>query len=93
MIVRNQHADRLTFSTDLAAAVADSEIVFIAVGTPMGADGHADLSAVRAVAAAIGRALNGPKIVVSKSTVPVETGELCRASSPRTRPAIITSTW
>jgi UDPglucose 6-dehydrogenase len=84
MIVRNQHADRLTFSTDLAAAVADSEIVFIAVGTPMGADGHADLSAVRAVAAAI---------VVSKSTVPVETGELCRASSPRTRPAIITSTW
>ena len=42
----------------------------------MGADGEADLSAVRAVAAEIGRALNGPKIVVSKSTVPVETGEL-----------------
>jgi UDPglucose 6-dehydrogenase len=76
MIVRNQHAGRLSFSSDVNAAVAASDIIFIAVGTPMGEDGHADLSAVRAVAAAIGRALNGPKIVVSKSTVPVETGEL-----------------
>jgi UDPglucose 6-dehydrogenase len=76
MIVRNQHAGRLTFSSDVAAGVRDSEIIFIAVGTPMGDDGHADLSAVRAVAKAIGQALNGPKIVVSKSTVPVETGEL-----------------
>jgi UDPglucose 6-dehydrogenase len=76
MIVRNQHAGRLSFSNDVAAGVRDSEIVFIAVGTPMGEDGTADLSAVRAVAAAIGRALNGPKIVVSKSTVPVETGEM-----------------
>lgn len=76
MIVRNQHAGRLSFSSDVAAGVRDSEIVFIAVGTPMGADGTADLSAVRAVAATIGRALNEPKIVVSKSTVPVETGEM-----------------
>ncbi len=76
MIVRNQHAGRLSFSRDLAGAVAESDIIFIAVGTPMGPDGHADLSAVRAVAAAIGKALNGPKIVVSKSTVPVETGEM-----------------
>jgi UDPglucose 6-dehydrogenase len=76
MIVRNQHAGRLTFSSDVASGVRDSEIIFIAVGTPMGDDGHADLSAVRAVAKAIGQALNGPKIVVSKSTVPVETGEL-----------------
>lgn len=76
LIVRNQQAGRLTFSTDIAAGVRDSEIIFIAVGTPMGDDGHADLSAVRAVAKAIGQALNGPKIVVSKSTVPVETGEL-----------------
>jgi UDPglucose 6-dehydrogenase len=76
MIVRNQHAGRLSFSVDVAAGVRDSEIVFIAVGTPMSADGNADLSAVREVAATIGRALNGPKIVVSKSTVPVETGEM-----------------
>jgi UDPglucose 6-dehydrogenase len=76
MIVRNQHAGRLRFSDDIEAGVRDSEIVFIAVGTPMGGDGNADLSAVRAVAATIGRALNGPKIVVSKSTVPVETGEM-----------------
>ncbi len=76
MIVRNQHAGRLTFSTDVASGVRDSEIIFIAVGTPPGADGNTDLSAVRAVAQAIGQAINGPKIVVSKSTVPVETGEL-----------------
>jgi UDPglucose 6-dehydrogenase len=76
MIVRNQQAGRLSFSSDVAEGVRASEIVFIAVGTPMGADGTADLSAVRAVAATIGRALNEPKIVVSKSTVPVETGEM-----------------
>jgi UDPglucose 6-dehydrogenase len=76
MIVRNQHAGRLSFSSDVAGGVRDSEIIFIAVGTPPGGDGQADLSAVRAVAKVIGQALNGPKIVVSKSTVPVETGEM-----------------
>src|SRR5664279_5261065 len=79
MIVRNQHAGRLSFSSDVEAGVHASEIVFIAVGTPMGDDGNADLSAVRAVAATIGRSVNGPKIVVSKSTVPVETGEMVSA--------------
>jgi UDPglucose 6-dehydrogenase len=76
MIVRNQHAGRLSFSSDVAGGVRDSDIIFIAVGTPPGGDGQADLSAVRAVAKVIGQALNGPKIVVSKSTVPVETGEM-----------------
>src|SRR5450631_583934 len=79
MVVRNQHAGRLSFSSDVEAGVRNSEIIFIAVGTPMGTDGNADLSAVRSVAATIGRALNGPKIVVSKSTVPVETGEMVSA--------------
>jgi UDPglucose 6-dehydrogenase len=79
MIVRNKHAGRLSFSSDVEAGVRASEIVFIAVGTPMGDDGNADLSAVREVAATIGQALNGPKIVVSKSTVPVETGEMVSA--------------
>ncbi|HEV2740944.1 MAG TPA: UDP-glucose/GDP-mannose dehydrogenase family protein [Candidatus Elarobacter sp.] len=76
MIARNVQARRLRFTTDVAVAVAESEIVFIAVGTPMRADGHADVAGVHAVARAIGAALNGPKIVVSKSTVPVETGEM-----------------
>jgi len=76
MVARNVQAKRLSFTTDVAQAVRDNEIIFIAVGTPMRADGHADLSAVRAVAREIGLALDGPKIVVSKSTVPVETGEM-----------------
>ncbi|HTW83821.1 MAG TPA: UDP-glucose/GDP-mannose dehydrogenase family protein [Candidatus Sulfotelmatobacter sp.] len=76
MVARNIEAGRLSFTTDLAAAIRCAEVIFIAVGTPMRPDGHADLSAVRAVAREIGLALNGPKIVVSKSTVPVETGEM-----------------
>jgi UDPglucose 6-dehydrogenase len=76
MVTRNVRAGRLSFTTEIAHAVPQSEIIFIAVGTPMRADGHADLSAVRAVAREIGLALDGPKIVVSKSTVPVETGEM-----------------
>jgi UDPglucose 6-dehydrogenase len=76
LIVRNLRAERLSFSTDLAGAVRAAEIVFIAVDTPAIEDGTADLSAVRAVAAAIGNALDGPKVVVSKSTAPMETGEL-----------------
>jgi UDPglucose 6-dehydrogenase len=76
MVARNVQAKRLSFTIDIASAVRQNEIIFIAVGTPMRADGHADLAAVRAVARDIGLALDGPKIVVSKSTVPVETGEM-----------------
>jgi UDPglucose 6-dehydrogenase len=76
MVARNVQAKRLSFTTDVANAVRESEIIFIAVGTPMRADGHADLSNVRAVAREIGLALEEPKMVVSKSTVPVETGKL-----------------
>ncbi len=76
LVARNVQAKRLAFGTDTALAVRAGEIIFIAVGTPMRAGGHADLAAVRAVAREIGLALDGPKIVVSKSTVPVETGEL-----------------
>jgi UDPglucose 6-dehydrogenase len=79
MILRNRHAGRLSFSKDVAAGVRDSGIVFIAVGTPMCLDGRADLSAIRAVAATIGRELNAPKLVVLKSTVPVETTEMVSA--------------
>jgi UDPglucose 6-dehydrogenase len=73
MIPRNVAEERLRFTTDLAAAVRESEIVFIAVGTPQDEDGSADLRHVLAVAEGIGRAMNGYKVVVNKSTVPVGT--------------------
>jgi UDPglucose 6-dehydrogenase len=79
LIERNARAGRLSFTTDIESAVRSSEIVMIAVGTPADAGGAADLSAVRTVAAEIGRALDGPKIVVSKSTVPLETSALIAA--------------
>lgn len=76
MVERNVAAGRLSFTTAPREAVTGSDILFIAVGTPMGDDGHADLIHIRAAAVAIAENLNGPKIVVNKSTVPVETGDL-----------------
>ena len=75
LVAANAAAGRLSFTTELAAAVAGVDAVFIAVGTPSRrGDGHADLSYVFAAAEAIGRALRGPAVVVTKSTVPVGTG-------------------
>jgi UDPglucose 6-dehydrogenase len=74
LLASNAKAGRLTFSTDLGAAVADADLVFIAVGTPSRrGDGHADLSYVYAAAREIALALNGSCVVVTKSTVPVGT--------------------
>ena len=73
LIQRNTREGRLSFSTDLAEAVDRAEAVFIAVGTPQVSAGGADLSQVFAVAEDIARAMNGGKIVVTKSTVPVGT--------------------
>ncbi len=73
LVARNEAEERLSFTTDIAAAVRESEILFIAVGTPQDEDGSADLSHVLAAARQIGQAMNGPKIVVNKSTVPVGT--------------------
>ncbi|MCB9653280.1 MAG: UDP-glucose/GDP-mannose dehydrogenase family protein [Deltaproteobacteria bacterium] len=73
LIQHNAEKKRLTFSTDLKTSVQSAEVVFIAVGTPEGEDGSADLSMVLAVARAVGDALTGPAIVVTKSTVPVGT--------------------
>jgi len=73
LIQRNTREGRLSFSTDLAEAVERAEAVFIAVGTPQVSAGGADLSQVFAVAGDIARAMNGGKIVVTKSTVPVGT--------------------
>jgi UDPglucose 6-dehydrogenase len=78
MVGRNVADGRLTFTTDLAAAVRRSVIVFITVGTPPGDNGQADLGAVEAVARAIGEAMDHYTVVVNKSTVPVGTGDLVR---------------
>lgn len=76
LVNRNVSSGRLRFTADTREAVQATEVIFIAVGTPMLADGHADLSYVRQAARAIAESLNGPKVVVNKSTVPVETGDL-----------------
>ena len=80
MMVANHRAGRLSFSEDVEGGVRDAAIVFIAVGTPLRHDDGVDLSAIWDVAAMIGRELNGPKIVVVKSTVPVETSEMVAAT-------------
>jgi UDPglucose 6-dehydrogenase len=80
MVRRNDHEERLRFTTDLPAAVSASEIVFIAVGTPQGEDGSADLQHVLGVAREIGRAMNKYTVVVDKSTVPVGTATKVHAA-------------
>ncbi|MFN0179347.1 MAG: UDP-glucose dehydrogenase family protein [Gemmatimonadales bacterium] len=78
MVARNQAEGRLRFTTDVGAAVEHGKVVFIAVGTPPGEDGSADLKYVLAVARTIGAHMNEPKVVVTKSTVPVGTAEKVR---------------
>ena len=78
MVVRNQHEERLSFTNDLQTSVRGSAIVFIAVGTPQGEDGAADLQHVVAVAKAIGQAMDKYTVVVDKSTVPVGTARRVR---------------
>src|SRR4029078_2365180 len=80
MVKRNQEEGRLTFTTDLASAVRDARVVFIGVCTPPGEDGSADLQHVLGVAREIGRSMNGHKVIVTKSTVPVDTAEKVRAA-------------
>jgi len=80
MVQRNSAEGRLTFTTDLESAIKSSLINFIAVGTPPGEDGSADLKYVLGVAASIGRHMQGFKIIVDKSTVPVGTADKVRAA-------------
>jgi len=79
LVVHNLREGRLTFTTDVGHAVERSDVVFIAVGTPPDEDGSADLRHVLDVAGTIGRRMNAPKIVITKSTVPVGTAERVRA--------------
>lgn len=78
LVERNHKLERLSFTTSMEEAVEQSDILFIAVGTPPEEDGSADLSHVLAVAKSIGRLMNGYKIVVNKSTVPVGTADKVR---------------
>ncbi len=89
LVATNVQANRLVFSTDLAASVAGADAIFIAVGTPMRrGDGHADLSYVFAATEEIAAAVTGPTIVVTKSTVPVGTGDKVEAILRDKRPDI-----
>src|SRR3954470_24525463 len=78
LVRRNRAEKRLTFTTDLTKGVKASQIVFIAVGTPTSEDGSADLRHVLEVARQIGKTMNGYKVIVDKSTVPVGTSEKVR---------------
>ncbi len=75
LVKSNCREQRLTFSSDLDNAVKQSDVCFIAVGTPQDEDGSADLQYVLGVAEQIGKAINGYKVIVDKSTVPVGTAE------------------
>jgi UDPglucose 6-dehydrogenase len=78
MIKRNIEKSRLNFTTEIRKGIEGAEVIFIAVGTPPGEDGSADLQHVKAVAAEIGSSINGYIVVVTKSTVPVGTSEVLK---------------
>ncbi len=80
LVHRNTEEKRLTFTTQLPDAVKRAEVIFIAVGTPMGEDGSADLQHVLAAARDIAKAMNGYKVIVDKSTVPAGTSEKVHAA-------------
>nr|WP_295663526.1 UDP-glucose/GDP-mannose dehydrogenase family protein [Polymorphobacter sp.] len=96
LVTGNARAGRLTFTTDLPAGVANAEAVFIAVGTPSRrGDGHADLSYVFAAAKEIARACTGYTVIVTKSTVPVGTGDeverILHEANPDARFAVVSN--
>lgn len=78
LLRKNLHEGRIRFTSDLAMAVNNSEVVFLALPTPPAEDGSADLQHVLDVAARIGKVMNGYRVIVNKSTVPVGTAELVR---------------
>jgi UDPglucose 6-dehydrogenase len=93
LVANNVRAGRLSFSTDLAASIVDADAIFIAVGTPSRrGDGHADLSYVFSAAREVAENLHGPAVIVTKSTVPVGTGDeverIIAATNPSSRFAV-----
>jgi UDPglucose 6-dehydrogenase len=95
MVARNRAAGRLSFTTSYADALVEAEFVIIAVGTPAGVDGEADLKHVQAAAESIARAMVAPLVVVNKSTVPVGTGDwvadIIRSHQPKPIPFSVVS--
>jgi UDPglucose 6-dehydrogenase len=96
LVTDNATDGRLKFTTELAPAVADADVVFIAVGTPSRrGDGHADLSYVHAAAASIAKAVSGFTVVVTKSTVPVGTGDqverIIREANPQADVVVVSN--
>jgi UDPglucose 6-dehydrogenase len=95
LVERNVRAGRLTFTTSYEQALRAADFVFIAVGTPSGVDGEADLQHVRAVAEAIARTMDHPMVIINKSTVPVGTGDwvadILRATQPKPIPFAVVS--
>ena len=79
LVKRNTEQGRLNFTTDLGVGLAESDVVFITVGTPCSEDGSCDLCYVDSVAREVGQKMASPKIVVDKSTVPVGTADRVRA--------------
>jgi UDPglucose 6-dehydrogenase len=80
LFLRNLKEERLKFTTDLAAGIKEAAIIFLALPTPPGADGSADLRFVLGVAAQLGNLLTEYKVIIDKSTVPVGTAELVRSA-------------
>src|SRR5450755_3217071 len=80
LFLRNLKEERLKFTTDLAAAIKDAQIIFLALPTPPGADGSADLRYVLGVAEQLGTLLTDYKVIIDKSTVPVGTAEKVHAA-------------
>ena len=78
LLEKNMKAERIEFTTDMKYTTENSDVIFIAVGTPPALDGSADLHFVLEVATNIGKYMNGYKVIVDKSTVPVGTGKLVR---------------
>lgn len=94
IVSKNVQEGRLSFTTDLASAIRQSRAIFIAVGTPQRDDGSADLRYVEEVARSIAKYMEGPKLVITKSTVPIGTGRMIErilADSPHKHPASVVS--
>ena len=95
VVKRNVAADRLRFTTSYPEALAGAEFVFIAVGTPEGVDGEADLQYVRSAAESVADHMDHPVVIVNKSTVPVGTGDwvadIVKARQPKPMPFSVVS--
>lgn len=95
LVERNVASERLSFTTSYPEAIKGADFVFIAVGTPSGVDGEADLKYVKSAAESVAQVMDGPLVVVNKSTVPVGTGdwvaEIIRTSQPKPIPFAVVS--